>query len=121
VTPSKEIDRLLEEHAVLVRDKNHLVFRLPGGQTFVRAKTPSDHRSERNSLADLKTSLGLSGPGRGAPGVRREKIVRPHVEAPRVKPNPAFRNGLILAGGIRATMAEQVSALLSEMRIAHAA
>jgi len=114
MAPSKQIDQLLEEHAVLVRDKNHLVFRLSDGQTFVRSKTPSDYRSDRNNLAELKTRLGLSGPGRGAPGARREKKVRPHAGAVRTRPNPSFENDLTLAGVMHATMAEQMSVLLGE-------
>lgn len=47
-----EITRLLSEHHVpLVRQKNHLVYRLPNGRNFVMAKTPSDpDRGAKNSL-----------------------------------------------------------------------
>ena len=55
MNPSHEITRLLEQSgAVLVRSKNHLVYRLPTGETYTRAKTPSDHRAERNDLSILR-------------------------------------------------------------------
>jgi len=74
MAPSKQIDQLLEEHAVLVRDKNHLVFRLSDGQTFVRSKTPSDYRSDRNNLAELKPGWDCPAPAaaRRALGGRRK-------------------------------------------------
>ncbi len=57
----QEICRLLEESgAVLVRQKNHLVYRLPNGKNFVAAKTSSDpERAAKNSLSDLRRALGL--------------------------------------------------------------
>ena len=61
MNPSHEITRLLEQSgAVLVRSKNHLVYRLPTGETYTRAKTPSDHRAERNDLSILRRALGSS-------------------------------------------------------------
>ena len=67
MNPSKEIDRLLEQSgAVLVRHKKHLVYRLPSGTTYTRAKTASDHRAERNSLGILRHALGSSANGSSA-------------------------------------------------------
>jgi hypothetical protein len=43
---------------VLVRRKKHLVYRLPNGTTYTRAKTASDHRAERNNLSILRQALG---------------------------------------------------------------
>ncbi len=58
--PQRELERMLKEHgAVLVRDSNHPVYRLPNGQTFVASKSPSDHRSTINALTDLRRALGI--------------------------------------------------------------
>ena len=55
-----ETDRLLAEHgAILVREGKHRVYQLPGGRVFTRPKTPSDHRSTLNSLANLRRVLGI--------------------------------------------------------------
>jgi hypothetical protein len=43
--------------AVLVRETNHHVFRLPNGTMMTIAKSASDHRAEQNVLADLKRRL----------------------------------------------------------------
>lgn len=58
--PNVEIERLLQERgAVLVRQGNHNVYKLPNGKMFTRAKTPSDVRSAHNSLRDLRHCLGI--------------------------------------------------------------
>ena len=56
-----EIDRLLDESgAVLVRQNNHLVYRLPNGRNFVAPKTSSDpERAARNGLSELRRALGI--------------------------------------------------------------
>jgi hypothetical protein len=55
-----ELDKLLAEHgAVLVRQGKHMVYKLPNNKVFVKAKTPSDRRSELNQLSDLRKLLGL--------------------------------------------------------------
>jgi len=61
VNAEQEIERLLDEHgAVLVRQKNHLVYRLPNGHNFVKAKTSSDpDRAAKNNLSDLRRALGI--------------------------------------------------------------
>lgn len=57
--PRSEVTRILEQNgAILKRDKNHEVWQLANGKQFVRAKTPSDVRSDQNNLADLKRLLG---------------------------------------------------------------
>lgn len=60
MNPAVQRDRLLDRHAVLVRDTNHLVYRLDNGQTFVAAKTPSDHRAAKNNLSQLRRALGIA-------------------------------------------------------------
>lgn len=58
-----EATRILEQNgAILKRDKKHEVWQLPNGKQFVRASTPSDIRSDQNSLADLKRMLRQNGP-----------------------------------------------------------
>ena len=60
MNPSAEVTRLLEQSgAVLVRHKKHLVYRLPNGTTYTRAKTASDNRAERNNLTTLRRALGV--------------------------------------------------------------
>jgi hypothetical protein len=60
MNPSHEINRLLEQSgALLVRHKKHLVYRLPNGETYTRAKTASDHRAEKNNLVILRHALGI--------------------------------------------------------------
>ena len=61
MNPAIEVDRLLEESgAVLVRQNKHYVYRLPNGRSFVKSKTPSDHRGAHNSLQDLRRMLGVA-------------------------------------------------------------
>ncbi len=43
-----------EAGAVMVRDKNHLRFRLANGKMLTMAKTPSDHRSLLNAVSQLR-------------------------------------------------------------------
>jgi hypothetical protein len=56
-----EIEQLLQaSSAVLVRHKNHLVYRLPNGQNFVVSKKTSDPaRAGKNNLAELRRALGM--------------------------------------------------------------
>ena len=62
MNPANEIDRLLSESgAVLVRQNKHPVYKLPNGRTFVIAKTPSDARSARNGLSELRRALAIAG------------------------------------------------------------
>lgn len=73
MNPEREVATLLEQSgAVLVRSKKHLIWRLPNGNTFTQASTPSDHMAAANQLSDLRHALGISDPERGAPGERRE-------------------------------------------------
>ena len=51
---TKVSDELQRLGAVLIRTKKHDVWRLPDGRRFVVAQSPSDARSEANTLADLR-------------------------------------------------------------------
>jgi hypothetical protein len=56
---NKELRKMLKEcGAVLVRDKNHQVWRLKNGKNFVCPKTPSDWRVAKNNIRDLRKALG---------------------------------------------------------------
>lgn len=65
-------DLLRESGAELIRDHKHLVYRLPNGNKFTRAKTPSDRKAAHNDLSDLRRALGIENAGNGE-GERREK------------------------------------------------
>jgi hypothetical protein len=66
VSANEKVDDLLKESgAELIRDKKHLVYRLPGGATFVRSATPSDRKEGRAALSSLRHALGLVGERRG--------------------------------------------------------
>jgi hypothetical protein len=54
-------DELRRIGAVLVRQKNHQVWRLPNGRHYVMAQTPSDGRAGRNQAAVLKRLLKKDG------------------------------------------------------------
>jgi hypothetical protein len=63
-----EVTRLLRDSgAVLIRENNHEVYRLPNGKNFVKAKTGSDHRGALNSLSDLRRTLGVERPANEQP------------------------------------------------------
>lgn len=95
-----ELDRLLKERAVLVRQNKHLVYRLPNGQSFVVAKTSSDPvRAARNSLSDLRRALGIErGNHRGKeepPSMETTQLVLPPAErAPAPASLPEQRDSL---------------------------
>jgi hypothetical protein len=79
----EQVNALIREHkGVLKRNKKHEVWKFPGGQTFVRAKTPSDNRADANNLADLRKILGLE---REVKPVR-ERPVHPAPKAKRPAP-----------------------------------
>lgn len=65
--------------ATLKREKKHLVWELPNGRTFVTAKSPSDHRAEKNALTDLEAISGVAVVERrkASPEVRAERRQRP--------------------------------------------
>jgi len=48
------LDQLKRAGAVLVRQKNHQVWRLPNGRRYVMSQTPSDGRAGKNQAAVLK-------------------------------------------------------------------
>lgn len=87
----KEILSILSDvGAVVVRQRKHQVYRLPSGETFVVAATPSDgQHAYANALGDLKRRLGLYGE-RGVKGERREKKRR---EAPAALTMPTPLSG----------------------------
>jgi len=51
------LDQLKRAGAVLVRNKNHQIWRLPNGRNYVMAQTPSDRRAERNQARELRKAL----------------------------------------------------------------
>jgi len=53
---------LRECGAVLVRQRKHLVYRLPNGRPYTMSQTPSDHRAARNQLTVLRRQLRPSLP-----------------------------------------------------------
>lgn len=53
------LDQLKRAGAVLVRQKNHQIWRLPNGRNYVMAQTPSDGRAGRNQAAVLRRLLKL--------------------------------------------------------------
>lgn len=78
VLDREQIVKLLEEHkAKLIREGNHLVYRLPNGRNFVMSKTPSDYRSESNNYSILRRELGLERPEKTLkPEVPRDQVSR---------------------------------------------
>jgi len=67
VNAQVELRQLLTDHgAVLIRQKKHLVYRLPNGQNFVTAKTPDNPDvAARNNVHNLRRILGITPPTRG--------------------------------------------------------
>lgn len=51
------LDQLKRAGAVLVRTKNHQIWRLPNGRNYVMAHTPSDGRAVKNQLSALRKML----------------------------------------------------------------
>lgn len=51
---SKTVQYLEEVGAVLIRETNHLVWRLPNGRLFVMSKTPGDKNVEWGRMRDLR-------------------------------------------------------------------
>lgn len=52
------LDQLKRAGAVLVRQKNHQIWRLPNGRNYVISQTPSDGRAVKNQLSVLRRLLG---------------------------------------------------------------
>ena len=120
MSPEEEVYRILHEHhAVLKRSNKHNVWQFPNGKTFVTPKSPSDRRSCDNNLADLKKLLGLNITDRGQPGERRVKY-RPNIPAApptlRLPCRATSQDSMKLAGLVRATFPERISALVNEIR-----
>jgi hypothetical protein len=64
--------------AVLLRQRKHFVWRLPNGQKYVTACTPSDRRAEANQISELRHRLGaVDYAPKTEPGERREKRHKP--------------------------------------------
>lgn len=58
MNPQTELERQLAAcNAVLTRQKNHKVYRLPNGTNFVVPKTPSDYRTAMNNLHAFKRAM----------------------------------------------------------------
>ena len=51
------LDQLKRAGAVLVRNKNHQIWRLPDGRNYVMSQTPSDWRAERKQVSVLRQLL----------------------------------------------------------------
>jgi len=75
MNPETEVNRLLKLYKCKPRTSGkHIVYRLPSGEMFTVAKTPSDHRAAANNLAILRSKLGLlkRGNKRAEPNTRVE-------------------------------------------------
>jgi hypothetical protein len=84
----RAIDTLLDTAgAELVRQKHHNVYRLPDGRSFVQSRTPSDWRSSRQSLTQLRKLLGTKPLSRAAKIERSAEMIR-QVARPRRVPTP---------------------------------
>lgn len=57
---------LRDAGAVLVRQSKHLVYQFPNGATVTMSVSPSDHRVERNILADIRRAVRTSSAGHAA-------------------------------------------------------
>jgi hypothetical protein len=105
-----EVSRLLNASgAVLVRQNNHLVFRLPNGQNFVEAKTPGDPaRAAKNNLSQLRRALG---PIRDAPKPKGEKPYMPIQEtAPAM---PADDGITLIESPTKASLKERIQTVIA--------
>lgn len=70
-----KVSELLEScGAVLKRQRKHEVYELPNGKNFVRAKTPSDTKSDLNNLSDLKHQLQIVTPRKIGAAPSRAKL-----------------------------------------------
>jgi hypothetical protein len=118
MSPTDEVTHLLEmDRAVLKRCKTHNVWQLSNGKTFVQSRTPSDKRAALNCLTGLRRLLEIERPARVS--VPRSKPKAP----PRVdfgetkrRTEASFCNNLKLAGVVRSSLQDRVSALLDELR-----
>ncbi len=80
-------DLLAASGATLVRQGNHNVYKLGNGATFVRSKTPSDWRSDLNSISDLRKRAGITAP-KPAPAPVRENVTAPIYKFEELPPEP---------------------------------
>ncbi len=120
-----EIDRLLQSSgAQLIRDNNHLVYRLPNGSNFIRPKTTSDFRSAQNGLHALRRILGMNG-GRKEEALPKMTTTKPEAPAPlepaaprelAFKPAPAALKERIEAAAV--TLEVQAEDLMSKAQAA---
>lgn len=115
-----KVDELLKQTgAVLIRHKKHEIWKLPNGQNFVRAQTPSDKKADTNSLSDLKNLLGLNDE-RGREGVRREKKTSNgrtetfHYER---SINTGLADKLRLTGTVENSLRERISILENQNKL----
>lgn len=84
------LDMLSEHGAVLVRSTRHAVWRLPSGAQFVFSNTPSEYRTERNTLSNLRHVLGLVGGPKPPPPPKppKEKKEKPMPTPTSAPPSP---------------------------------
>ena len=133
MNPAIEVDRLLEQSgAVLIRQNKHYVYKLPNGKSFVRSKTPSDHRAAHNSLQDLRRMLGVAvvkettqavqasemttAPAAAVPPALQQPIPTPTPEPPPPPPPPPPAAATLadrLAAAVTAAEEEQEQYLLA--------
>lgn len=85
---------LKDSGSVLIRNKNHFVYKLPDGKNFVISKTPSDGRARDNELLRLKRFLGRDIMEKLRPS--QYKKTQPENEE---KPLPVAREGLLSPNG----------------------
>lgn len=120
--PSRDMAlSLLREHgAVLVRSNKHEVWRLPNGQKFTRATTPSDYHADDNNLSDLRELLGLVDHSsketpRTTPKTRKSGVYR----ATEIRPagiNTSLRDQLASVGLIEESLRGRISGLNAALR-----
>lgn len=102
-----QIAALIKEHGGrLERQRKHLVYKFPAGQTYVRAQTPSDRRGVLNDLTYLRRLLGVKRESNKNP----ERVAKPGAPGRTFAPaetrtaRPEFRQML---QEVRNTLAEQ--------------
>jgi hypothetical protein len=85
----KRFRQMLEASgAVLIRSKNHRVYRLPNNRQLTIAQTPSDHASWANMISHLRKQLGLQ------PVPKQEQPTEPKVKRRKEKTSHALPIGL---------------------------
>lgn len=110
------IAQLKASGAELLRTTKHHVWRLPNGQKFTAASTPSDWRAEKNQLTDLRHALGEVPVHQE--GERREKRHKPGREVQaRLTPtvNTTLADKLRLIGVAEDSLREKIADLEKQL------